>query len=337
MALKNMDSLGTLDLKGPQGLDLRKTTSQDVRQHLKKTTAYGLTQSITKWLLVDENSDLLSSKFICIRWSQTKGFIVLKQVKADLILYVDLLGAMNSLIASKNEDVNEWLMSTFTFNTQTKNKKQKKKEDDTDEKQAKKKEHHKVITLKQLYEILKHNWGETNIKVSDHAKVNSVIEFRIVATRKMCTAFYQSLDDLFQLLESEDEEEKHTVAMDEWMKKKPHCLSFAHDIGIDCSLTVNAMDDSLISGHIFSIYGAKDGSLFLTIQYDMINKNQVTFATKYLNEFGLTNDNLSISETMKITDLMGLLQSLLKENKLKIEVSDDYQKHQEVLFIVKDQ
>ena len=194
---------------GADGLDLKKAQSTVIHQELKKATEYGLTQSITKWLLVEENEKLLDSKFICIRWSSTKGFIVLKKYNPsnknkdailapssptpdteDFLLYVDLLGAN-----SKDNDINEWLMNTFTLNTKSiKDKDQNKdKNKDDEKKEDNKKVHHKLITLKALYNILKTNWGDENIKVSDRKSVNGVIELRIVHSKKKMNSFYQSV------------------------------------------------------------------------------------------------------------------------------------------------
>ena len=148
--------------------------------------------------------------------------------------------------------------------------------------------------------------------------------------------FCVKLDDLYHLLESEDEEEEHLISLEEWKKSKPKCMILSSEIGIDVNLTINPMDDALISGHIFLIYDEKDGSLFLTIQYEINNANQVNFAKKFLKEFGLDDDNSSISEKLKITDIIQLITSLLKENKLEIKVNDEYRLHQEILFVVKD-
>ena len=188
-------------------LDLKKAQSTTIHQELKKATEYGLTQSITKWLLVEDNEKLLESQFICIRWSQTKGFIVLKKYnvnnknkdailatqsqsadKNDFLLYVDLLGAKQSYI-SKDNDIYEWLTKTFTLNTKSikdNNKDDEKKSNET-------KEYQKLITLRGLYDILKTNWGDDNIKVSDRKAVNGVIEFRIVSSKKKVNSFYHSV------------------------------------------------------------------------------------------------------------------------------------------------
>ena len=202
MAFEKQDSLVVIE-----GLDLKKAQSTVIHQELKAATEYGLTQTITKWLFVEENEKLLSSKFICIRWSQTKGFIVLKKYneknknkdailssssadKEDFLLYVDLLGAMQSYMESHDSDVNQWLNKNFTLNTNTKDDEKKKNDDDNKDKD---KEHHAIITLKSLYDILKNNWGEDNIKVSDRKNVNGVIEFRIIASKKKMNSFYQSV------------------------------------------------------------------------------------------------------------------------------------------------
>eukprot|EP00486_Rosalina_sp_Unknown_P016074 CAMPEP_0201593670 /NCGR_PEP_ID=MMETSP0190_2-20130828/191209_1 /ASSEMBLY_ACC=CAM_ASM_000263 /TAXON_ID=37353 /ORGANISM="Rosalina sp." /LENGTH=239 /DNA_ID=CAMNT_0048052955 /DNA_START=15 /DNA_END=731 /DNA_ORIENTATION=+ len=235
--ITKQESLSVMGKVGADGLDLKKAQSTVIHQELKKATEYGLTQSITKWLLVEENEKLLSSKFICIRWSQTKGFIVLKKYnqsnknkdailapsspsadKKDFLLYVDLLGANN-----QDNDINEWLMNTFTLNTKSIKAKakdnNKEKDDEKKNDDNVKKEHHNIITLKALYDILKTNWGDENIKVSDRKSVAGVIEFRIVASKKKMNSFYQSLDDLFHLLESDDEDQNrhvHMISMTEW-------------------------------------------------------------------------------------------------------------------------
>eukprot|EP01084_Bolivina_argentea_P100743 180776_1 len=328
MALTSKDSLSNVE-QPMKLLDLKKATSTQIHKQLKKATGYGLTQSITKWLLIEENEKLLSEQFTCVRWSQTKGFIVLKKCNSkkqnqdkkslesfsgSLILYVDLLGAMNSLLKSQNDDINHWLSSNFSAKTK-KNEEQKQQHSN-----------HKIIQLKQLYDILLNNWGESCIKVSDHKAVNGVIEFRVIdRPKKKCNMFYESFDDLFTLLEEEAKEAKEAelkamVNIDDWIKTNPKCLRLSKHCEIDVGLTINAMDDTVVSGHIYILYDEKDGALFFSMQYDTSDKKQVTFAKEFLQEFGLNNKNIIHSEKLKgMKIIMQLIQDLLKKNKLNVQ------------------
>merc|ERR1712154_44634 len=120
--------------------------------------------------------------------------------------------------------------------------------------------------------------------------------------------------------------------MGDWIKTNPECLRLKQEIGVDLSLTVNPMDDALISGHIFLICN----ELFLTIQYEIDNKQQVKFAKECLNAFGVNDKNMKDSETLNVKSMIEFIQKLLKDNLLEIYVSDEYKVHQEILFVVKN-
>jgi len=353
------------DEDGDDHLVITRAESHVVSKLFKEKTEYGLTQPMTKWLLLDKNAALLQAKFVCLRWSQTKGFIVLKKEEANsnLLLYVDLLGAMQSYMQAQNNDITEWLQKNFTKKQQAKN------DNDNDDEKKKKEEQlqeeaHKVIPLQALYDILKSKWGEANIKVADRHSVNGVIEFRVISSKKKMNqdSFYQSMDDLYRLFEEEGDSispsassslspphghqhhHAHNLpALEEWLKKKPRCLLLKEGIGVDVSLTTNPMDDSLLSGHIFLIYDKKDGSLFLTLQYETSQAKQAEFATSLLHEFGLkVEDDPNEKQQQKsgvlaMDAMMKLIEKLLSSKGLAIEVKDEYKMHQEVLFVVKNQ
>jgi len=79
---------------------------------------------------------------------------------------------LSNLHNNSNDNLHKWLSKNF---------KTKILEND-DEKH--KENSNKIITLKQLFDILCTNWGEKNIKVADHKEINGVIEFRILAPKK---------------------------------------------------------------------------------------------------------------------------------------------------------
>ena len=196
-------------------INLLKAKSSQLRGNLKKATEYGLTQTLAKWRHREENEQLLAAQFECIRWSQTKGFILLRQ-KADdgVILFVDLLNAMECYVRNKDHDLQQWLQAKFTLKSdksaqQHNNINKGDAADDAeDEKQQQQKqeaeqhEKHKVITLKALYQLLKVGWGEDNVRVSDRKALNGVIEFRIAPSKKKkeVNTFYQSVTYMFIVL-----------------------------------------------------------------------------------------------------------------------------------------
>merc|ERR1719495_539180 len=97
-------------------MTLLKARSSQLHDNLKKATEYGLTQTLAKWRHREENEQLLSANFECIRWSQTKGFILLReQAKDGVILFVDLLNAMECYVRNKDHDLQQWLAEKFTL------------------------------------------------------------------------------------------------------------------------------------------------------------------------------------------------------------------------------
>ena len=149
---------------------------------------------------------------------------------------------------------------------------------------------------------------------------------------------HNQLDDLFHLLESDDEDQhRHVqmIGMNEWIKSNPKCVILNESTTIDINLTINPnLDDELMSGHIFMM----SDNLFLTIQYDQNNKGQYQFAKAFLESFGVKGDNIFAidSKKEKLKKVIDDITKLLKEKNLKIEVGDEWKIHQEILFIVKD-
>lgn len=127
------------------------------------------------------------------------------------------------------------------------------------------------------------------------------------------------------------------VPLDEWLKTKPQCLKIVDGLQIDLQLTVDPADEQS-NGHLFITYDKEDATLFLTMQYDPINKTQVRFAQAVLRK--IFNLDLALNKNGKSNEVLfstmiESLQLLLNEFHLNVDVSDEFETHQEVSLFVK--
>ena len=146
------------------------------------------------------------------------------------------------------------------------------------------------------------------------------------------------MDDLFHLLESDEDEQHrqvHMKSLSEWIKSNPKCMILNESTAIDVNLTIDPnLEDELMSGHIFMI----SDNLFLTIQYEINNKTQKEFAKSFLEAFNVKGDNIFAMQpkSERIKKVIDTMQKLIKDKNLEMEVGDEYNIHQEILFVVKD-
>lgn len=182
-----------------------------MRVHLKSQLKHSFSQSIAKWLSLPANERLLCRKFQCIRYSKSKGFILLQRVTEDenekFILYVDMMGVMDTY----TQNLEQWIKDTFNalspssssssrsiINTSNNNNNTNNNKSEstlklmlnsvTDaiggngtriQRTSSIMGVGKIIHLKQLYDVLQETFGEESIKVIDKKALHNIIEFRV--------------------------------------------------------------------------------------------------------------------------------------------------------------